>query len=307
MTFTLIETLDVKNTLGEGILWDEISESLWWTDIQESKLYQYVLDEKTIDTFTLPERLGSFGFVHGDERLICAFESGIALYSPKKNDYPDTNPIAWISKPEASITGTRFNDGRVDRQGRFWAGTLVEGETKDKFGNKVLGGVYRVDGNGTQKVLSNIEIANSLCWSPDSKTMYFADSPRREILAYDFDSDTGVVLGKHTFAQTPENSFPDGSCIDAEGYLWNAVWGGSKVVRYKPSGDVDCVLELPVSQPTCVCFAGKNLDLLCVTTAGDNLTAAEIARQPLAGCVFIFKTDFTGLKESRFLLNKNIP
>lgn len=293
--FTLLKTIKVKNLLGECILWDELSQQLWWTDILGARLYRYHFHDEKLEDFALPERLGSFGFVRNDPRLICAFASGFALYEPK------TAQIEWLYRPEAGFSGTRFNDGRCDRQGRFWAGTMVEAATaKDAEQRNVQGALYWVAAKDQGKALEHIRISNSLCWSPDSGTVYFADSPTREICAFDFDTASASFTNKRVFAITPDGSVPDGSIIDAEAHLWNAHWGGGKVVRYSPQGLPVSVMELPVTQPTCVCLGGPDMNLLFVTTALTGLSDAQLKAQPEAGNVFVFKTTCKGLHESRF-------
>jgi len=292
MQAKLLQTLPVHNVLGEGILWDDVAGCLWWTDIQSSRLYRYTWQSEVLQPFELPERLGSFGLVEDDDRLICAFASGFALYDPV------TAELEWLYRPEQGFTGTRFNDGRVDRQGRFWAGTMVEDEPAlDAGGNPVSGSLYRIRGSERQRVLTDIGISNSLCWSPDSATMYFADTLANEIRAYPFDAQSGTPGFRHVFAQAEAPGAPDGSCVDAESYLWNAQWAGSRVVRYAPSGKVDFVLEMPVSRPTCVCFAGPGLNLLCVTSAA--------ADEPESGNVLIYQTSATGLPECRYRGEEN--
>lgn len=292
----LLHTIKVHNTLGECILWDEQRQCIWWTDIWNALLYNYHLETENLQKFVMPERLCAFGFIENDSRLICAFESGFALY-----DLDSTN-LQWLTRPEEGFTGLRLNDGRVDRQGRFWAGSMVESSAQDAEGNPAKGSLYCVSRSTHKKVLGEIDISNSLCWSLDSRTLYFADSPTQAILSFDFDPDSGELNNQKVFARTDGTSTPDGSIIDAEGFLWNAQWGASKIVRYKPNGEVDCEVKLPASQPTCVCFGGKNMNLLMVSSAREHLDPEQLAEQPEAGNVFIFDTPFTGLHESRFRL-----
>jgi sugar lactone lactonase YvrE len=188
----------------------------------------------------------------------------------------------------------RFNDGRVDRQGRFWAGSMVEG-----FGEPT-GKLYCLAKGVSEEHLTGISICNSLCFSPDGRHMYFADSPRRTILKFVLDADTGALSNRLAFARTPRGAFPDGSNVDSDGHLWNAQWGAGCVVRYAPDGTVSGRVELPVTQPTCVAFGGEAFDLLFVTSAREGLDAATLTTQPQAGDVFIFQTDITGCKESRY-------
>lgn len=292
--FTRVKTIPVQNTLGECILWDDTTQCVWWTDIHESRLYRYHTATARLMTFDCPERLCSFGFVENDSRLVCAFASGFALFDPVTAD------LRWLYRPERDYRGTRFNDGRVDRQGRFWSGTMVEGDARDAGGREVQGSLYRISGGEQRRIFGGIAISNSLCFSPDGRVLYFADSPERRILAYTLDPASGEPGDVRVFATVAGEGAPDGSAVDAEGCLWNAQWGGSKIVRYTSAGRVDRVLELPVSQPTCVCFGGENLDLLFVSSAREKLSAEQLEAEPEAGDVLVYETGCRGLPESRF-------
>lgn len=292
MTFSdaeLIDTVAVGNTLGEGVLWDHLGHRAWWTDIQERRLYRY--DPKTLEleTFALPERLGSFGFIEGSERIVAAFESGFAYYLPESGE------LEWIARPPHGPGKLRFNDGRVDRHGRFWAGSMVEG------GGKATGKLYCLT-KGTASVhLSGISICNSVCFSPDGRHMYFADTPHRKILRFDADAATGSLQNQTVLVETPRGAYPDGSNVDAEGHIWNAHWGAGRVVRYAPDGGISGGIAVPASQPTCVAFGGDDLNLLLVTSARENLGAAALAQQPHAGDLFIYRVGAKGIPESRYL------
>lgn len=285
----LVDRIETHNTLGECVLWNDRQQAVWWTDIHEARLYRYELQQRHLTTYPLPERLASFGFTDDDDWLICAFASGFALYQP------DSQKIDWIAQPEKEFTGNRFNDGRVDRQGRFWVGSMCEHQPM-----KPTGSLYCLSGRQVKKVIGDIYIANSICWSPDSSRFFFADSPRHSIHRYDFDAATGELHRPQIFSTTTPPQEPDGSTVDAEGFLWNAVWGGSKVVRYNADGHVDRELTLPVSQPTCVAFGGADLSLLLISTAKIGLSAEQLNREPDAGNVLIYQTPYRGLPESRF-------
>jgi sugar lactone lactonase YvrE len=285
-----VETLRVQNTLGEGIQWDVATGTAWWTDIQERKLQRYTPTTGAFDTFAMPERVGSFGLINRSDHIIAAFASGFAIVDL------NGSVIRWLGKPDAMLSGVRFNDGRVDRQGRFWAGSMVETDPRDARGN-----LYCVDMDGTvQRRESGIIISNGLCWSPDSRRMYFADSPLRTIYVYDFDARDGTISNRRVFARTPEGAHPDGATVDAQGFLWSAHWGAGQVVRYTADGMVDRTLHVPASQPTCVAFGGADLDLLFVTSARENLSAKTLAGEPDAGSVFIYRMDVKGLPDRRF-------
>jgi L-arabinonolactonase len=288
MKATLIECLSVGNTLGEGVLWDSVRKRVWWTDIQERRLYRYEPRSHALERFDLPERLASFGFIEGTESIIAAFESGFAHY------HPESGTLDWISRPKHAAANVRFNDGRVDRQGRFWAGSMVEDQ------GEPVGKLYCLAKGISKEHLGDIAISNSLCFSPDGQHMYFADSPRREILKFDLDADTGALSNRQIFARTARGAYPDGSAMDSEGHLWNAQWGAGCVVRYAPDGTISGRVELPVTQPTCVAFGGDAFDLLMVTSARETLDASTLEAEPQAGNLFILKTDVAGCEESHY-------
>jgi L-arabinonolactonase len=287
---TPVAILPVRNVLGEGILWDSRRQVLWWTDIQSRRLYRHDLARASTQVLETPERVGSFGLVAGSERLITAFESGVALY-----DTGDGS-VSWLARPENLGPGVRFNDGRVDRQGRFWSGTMVEGDQSSAGGC-----LYCVDSTfGIRCQLTGVRISNSLCMSPDGGQLYFADSPTRTIRVFELNEPEGTLGASRVFAQTPAGADPDGAAIDADGCLWSAHWGAGCVVRYTPEGRIDRTLRVPASQPTCVCFAGPQLDVLCVTSARDGLSEAALLGQPNAGDVFLYRVGVQGLPETEY-------
>jgi L-arabinonolactonase len=293
----LLKTLPVANTLGECVLWSVVEHAFYWTDILAGKLYRYHPATDRLVQWSTPERLCSFGFIEGDsESLIAAFESGIAIYKPR------TGGIEWLASPEAGIKGTRFNDGRVDRQGRFWVGSMVEaGQAMDEYGKPATAGLYRITRGNCTKITDGLRITNSLCWSLDSGKQYLADSPAAAIYVCDFEPGAGIPDNRRVFAKTDIPTEPDGSCIDAADHLWNARWRGGRVVRYRPDGSMDVEVPLPVSQPTCVCFGGPGLNWLAVTTADVELSESERKQQPLAGHLFIFETPYKGMAESLYI------
>jgi L-arabinonolactonase len=275
----------VASILGEAVLWDHRTQKLQWTDIESSCLWQWDMVAPPM-RYDLPQRLGSFALTPDPERYLGAFEQGFASFSVRQ---PSFEMIAPITQATPHL---RMNDGRTDRSGKFWAGSMAEAR------GMPLGSLWRYNGDGHASAhVHDIRIPNSLCWNGAGNIMYFADSPRNIIWAYDFDSETGPVGEPRIFAQTPPGIHPDGSCIDAEDHLWNAQWGGGQIVRYRPNGSVERRLPLPVSQPSCVTFAGSRLDLLCVTTARVDLDKAALSKQPLAGALLVYKIDVTGRQE----------
>jgi L-arabinonolactonase len=276
----------IANLLGEGVIWDHRTQKLQWTDIESSCLWQWDMTDALPVRHALPERLGSFALTPDPAVYLGAFENGFARFSVEQ---PVFEMLAPVTQTAPHL---RMNDGRVDRSGAFWAGSMAEKEGMPS------GALWRYDGNGKASAhLHNIQIPNSLCWNGAGDIMYFADSPRNIIWAYGFDAETGQVGEPRIFAQTPPGIHPDGSCIDAEDCLWNAHWGSGEIVRYRPDGSIDRRLSLPVSQPSCVAFAGPNLDLLCITTARVDLDDAALASQPLSGALFVFKVGVTGRQE----------
>jgi len=242
----------------------------------------------------MPEAVGSFAFIEGEDRLLIAFATGLAYYDIH------TQVLNWLHAGLCDGINDRLNDGRVDRQGRFWVGSMskLSNEYSEATGR---GRLYCL--NNSEELHqreSNIHISNGTCWSPDGTTMYFADSPRGEIYQYDFDLQSGENLNRQLFQTTNKGIAPDGACVDSQGYMWSAQWGSSKVVRYSPAGDIVAEIDLPVSQPSCVAFGGNDLDHLLITTARVDLSESQLQLQPQAGNVFIYKTNLKGLPENKY-------
>lgn len=285
-----IDILAARNIVGEGILWDSRRELLWWTDIQGRELYCYDWARSSMQVLDTPERVGSFGLVAHSERLITAFASGIALY-----DTRDTT-VEWLARPDAIVPGIRFNDGRVDRRGRFWSGTMVEDPQC-----QTRGCLYSVDAVGGMRChVRDVGISNGLCMSPDGSRLYFADSPTRTIFVFDLIEPAGDLGPRRVFARTPHGAHPDGAAVDVDGCIWSAHWGAGCVVRYTPDGRIDRTLQVPACQPTCVCFGGPDLDVLCVSSAREGLDQATLQAEPHAGAVFLYRTGAQGLPEPEY-------
>jgi sugar lactone lactonase YvrE len=273
--------------LGECPLWDERTGRVYWVDSRGPSIRRLAPGTGTVEVFPLPEVVGSIAF---RERggLLAATKTGIHFCDP---EHGTLTPAA---RPESHLPDNRFNDGRCDRNGRFWAGTMSD-VRRDPVGT-----LYRLDAELRCTALRNsIIIPNSLAWSPDGRTMYFADTYRSTIWAWDYDPATGDATRERVFADTGAGR-PDGSCVDADGGLWNAEYGAGRLVRYAPGGEVDRTIDLPVANPTCCCFGGTRLDELYVTTARQRLTAEQLAQQPLAGSLLVLRPGASGLTESRF-------
>ncbi len=291
MKTELVDIVGAQNTLGEGVIWNHMSERLCWTDIKEAKFYSYNLNNANLNIASLPENLCAFGLTRTDDRFICAFSSGFYFYSVK------TKEREIIQLIEDEWVGSRMNDGRMDRKGRFWAGSMIEDPIRQPPGGAAL---YSLSGTNVKKHFDDVSISNGIAWSPDNKIMYFADSPKHKIYAFDYDIDQGVISNRRDFATLPSGAFPDGATIDEEGCLWIALWGAGEVGRFSPQGEILHKINIAARQPTCVSFAGEDLNYLCVTTAKEGLSQETLHSEPHSGDLFIYETDARGLQETLF-------
>lgn len=278
-------TIDI---LGEGPIWDAREQAFYWVDIRSRLVRRRDWRTGAQHDWTLPEMVGSLAVREGGG-LILAMQSSIALFDTI------TGTLEVIASPEAHEPDRRFNDGKCDRQGRFWAGTM------DDRSRTPCGSLYRVDPQrGCVVQVHGIRTPNSLCWSPDGTTMYFADSRAHLIHAYPVDPATGDLGAPREFHRVAPPWIPDGATVDAEGFVWCAYYGGGRLVRIAPDGTVVRTIELPVTQPTSCQFVGPDLDLLYITTAKQRLTEEELAGQPLAGALLAVDPGVKGLAEARY-------
>jgi L-arabinonolactonase len=282
--------VDCQNILGECPAWSVDEQKLYWLDIEKSELWSYDPETGETRVWKTPERAASFVF-REKGGLLVAFESCLAFWDPK------TGKTTKLKVMEPDLPATRMNDGRCDRQGRFIVGGMDESGKSERISN-----VYRVERDlSVHKIISGVACANSICFSPDGRVMYFADTPTGEIWAYDYDTNTGDISNKRVFANfSDQPGTPDGSIVDSEGYLWNAQWNGHRVVRYRPDGTADRVISIPVINPTCLAFGGKDLDVLYMTTARYLMTPEQIKAEPLSGGLFAIIVDVKGLNEPKF-------
>lgn len=290
----LIASIASACTLGEGPVWDQREQVLWFTDIQERQLLRLEWPSRELTRFDLAERLGSLGLASDPAQLVCAFASGFALFRPM------TGELEWLFQTEPEYRGVRMNDGRVDRQGRFWAGSMVE---REEGAPPERGSLWRLDGadrTAPAILRSGISISNSTAFAPDGNRMYFADTPSQQIMTFELDPETGNIGTEDVFAQLEGQAFPDGSDVDAAGRLWNAEWGSGRVTAYNPDGSRYAQIDLPVSQATCVAFGGPDFDLLFVTTAREGLSEDRLSREPDAGNVLVYRTSNKGLAAALF-------
>ncbi|MET0208403.1 MAG: SMP-30/gluconolactonase/LRE family protein [Burkholderiaceae bacterium] len=286
--------VDGGHVLGEGIIWNERTGRLLWTDIESSELWSHDPASGLLERWPLPERLCSMALTDDDGRLLLALASGLAFF-----DLP-SGELTRMCEVEAHLPATRLNDGRVDRQGRFVFGAFNQADNP----KHPIGGFYRLNRDLSLECLplGGVAIANSICFSPDGRTMYYCDSATRDIRCCDYDPVSGAVANPRVFAAADAApGDPDGATVDADGYLWNARWGAGQVVRFAPDGRVDRVLALPTPQPTCVAFGGAGLNVLYATSATVGLTRESLASASGAGGVFAHALDVRGLPEQRFM------
>ena len=281
--------VNTRDSLGESPLWDPVTERLFWVDINRCLIHQ--LDPRTGEITDWPCKTEPGCLGRADSgRLVAGLRDGFYFFSPA------TGEFERITDPEPGKPENRVNDGKVDRAGRFWAGTM-----RDPNPDEPCGALYKLEGQTALQMLDGIRIPNSLCWSPDNQTLYFSDTRARMIWGFDFNLASGELTNRRLFVDLQgQLGRPDGATVDTEGYLWSAEYGGGRVVRYTPDGTVDKVVNLPVANVTCPTFGGTNYKTLFITTASQRLTENELAEQPLAGGLFSLKVTVAGLPEPVF-------
>lgn len=287
---------DIQCTLGEGPLWDHRDQSFYWLDIFAGNIYQF--DPATGQTAT----------THIDQKIGCMTLSdrpGIVLAGLKTGIFEidlASGSKTCIAMPEANRPNNRFNDGKTDPFGNFWAGTM------DEVSNaKEVAALYMISAeSNVTKQLPHLSCSNGLAWSLDHKKFYLIDTGVRSLYAFDFDS-SDFSLSNQKLIRKFEDSegIPDGMTIDTEGKLWIAHWNASKVVRYDPE-DGTALMEilLPVTRITSCCFGGSTFHDLYITTAKIGLSEEDLINQPLAGSVFVVRNlPYQGLKTNLYNLS----
>lgn len=279
----IVQTEDV---IGEVPLWDAAAGRLVWIDIFKPALHSYDPAADRLESHTPPEKLGSYGLA-GNGRYIVAGRGGIAMWHPASGGFDR------LSTPEADRPDNILNDGRVDPNGRFVVGSM------DKMLAGPNGRLWQVD-RGETRLLQDkdVMLPNSICWNPDGATFYFGDSRSNLIYAYDYDRSSGAISNRRVFADTA--AWPgevDGSSVDAEGYLWNARFGGGAILRFAPDGSFDRKIDLPVRRIAHLAFGGPDLKTIYVTTARFRMKPEELEAEPWAGGLLAIDSDVAGLPE----------
>lgn len=276
-------------TLGEGLQWHPASGRWWWTDIESASLHAWTPGDGATLTVRLPERVGCF--VHARSgRLLLAMAKRLAWLT-----LPDLRATGTVSgEPETLVPlepglATRANDGRCDRSGALVFGTLHEGHPQ-----RPVGSLYQFSlARGLRRLpLDGVAIANSICFSPDGRRLYYTDTPTRRIRVCDYDSASARVSEPRLFVEKGKSQgYPDGSTVDAQGHLWNAEWGAGTVARYSPRGEPAGRWTAPVANTTCPAFGGPSGSQLLVTTARAGLSSAELMARPQSGSLFALPVD----------------
>jgi sugar lactone lactonase YvrE len=283
--------LDAKAKLGECPTWDGQGQALFWIDSFAPSLNR--LDPVTAATrsWALPDPVGSFALVEGRDAAVVALGSGLHELDLA------TGATRLLHAARYDQTHYRFNDGRCDRQGRFWVGTTRLHDSDHADGGA---SVWRLERGALSQQITGTTIANGTAFSPDGRTMYLADRPNWCILAFDFDPERGVASNRRVFARVPEGHYPDGAAVDAEGGYWCALFRAGLIARFAPDGRLDRLLKAPSLMPTMICFGGEDLGTMFVTTTAWLLGKEGRAREPQGGGVFRCDVGARGLPEPRY-------
>ena len=278
--------------LGESPFWHPDEAALYWCDIPGRALHRYHPASALHRSWSFDTEPGCAAPLPGGE-LLLAMRDGLFRFSPQ------TGQRELLAAPPYDPKVERFNDGKADPQGRLWAGTVFEPRTS------AAAALYRFGGGRLQRMAGDVTVSNGLAFSPDGGTLYWADTPQHRVMAYDFDGAEGTLSRPRLFAQfalkqpgqdlSTYGGRPDGAAVDAEGAYWCAMFEGQRLLRIAPDGKLLQELPLPVRCPTMPCFGGPDLRTLYLTTSRENRPAAELAAQPLAGCVLQARVQVSGL------------
>lgn len=281
--------LDTRSELGEGAIWNDIDQKLYWVDIDQGLLHWLDPITNQIETAAFNQKISTVVPAQQGSLLI-ALKDGIYSY---KKDSGQLNLV--VSNPENDSSGNRFNDGKCDPSGRLWVGTM---------GDEQSANLYRVDPNySIHNMKTQVSTSNGIVWSLDKKAMYYIDTSTHKVVAYDYDDHSGQISNPSDAIIIPEEmGKPDGSTIDSEGMLWIALWGGNAVTRWNPkTGAQLCKVEVASKNVTSCAFGGKNLDTLYITTARTKTSEEELELCPNSGGLFMIKPGVRGIKTNQFL------
>lgn len=276
------------NVLGESPVWSVREQALYWTDIRVPALYRLSAAGE-VERWEMPELAGSV-VLNGSGGVIVGLQSGLDAFDP------DTGAFRRLLAFAGGHEDDRTNDARCDRQGRLWFTRMRD------FGKASTGGLFRMDApDEAVELISGVTIPNAICFSPDGRHFYFADTPKESLDCFALANDGRTVrkVG-NVIAPGAAPGRPDGATTDSEGYVWNARFGGGCVMRSAPHGREHMIYSLPVSRPTSCSFGGPELNRLFITTARQGLNEAQLAAEPLAGSVLVIEPGVHGLAEPVF-------
>ncbi|QHW35531.1 SMP-30/gluconolactonase/LRE family protein (plasmid) [Paenibacillus rhizovicinus] len=282
--------LDVKAMLAEGPNWDAENSILQWVDIPAGRIHWYNPSDGSDKYHEIGQFLGA-AVQDTRGKMILAAQHGFYRYDP------DSRLLEPLADPESHMPSNRFNDGKCDRKGRFWAGTM------HMNGDSPTGALYCLHPDlRMSKLLTGVSCSNGITWSPDQRLMYYIDSPTRQIAAFDFDVETGTITNSRTVVEIPsDEGIPDGMTSDMEGNLWVAQWGGWRVSCWNPStGKRLAVIDVPAALVSSCTFGGSGLDELYITTARMGLDGEQLRKQPGAGGLYRYKAGVRGMPSNRF-------
>ena len=268
-------------------MWNPHEGSIYWLDIVEKHVQRFHPPTGKHEIFELDRRITALAFRESGG-LVTATDRGFAFWDLETGEFEP------ISDPEPNLGTNRLNDAAVDPQGRFWAGTMNEQAAEQPDGS-----LYRMDADlSVHKMDSGFTVSNGTGWSPDGRIMYFTDSLRRCVFAYDYDVASGSIENRRVFAEFPEEGgAPDGLTVDSEGFVWSALWPGWRVARLDPDGKEERDVKLPQPVASSCCFGGENLDELYITSAGSDEDRKE---HPGTGDLFRAHVGIVGQVEPKF-------
>lgn len=282
--------LDAKAELAECPVWSAEEQALYWIDIHAPALHRLDPDSGATRSWPLPRRIGSFG-LRESGGVVVALQDAFHLLDL------DSGELSFLAAPERHVPGTRFNDGKVAPDGRFWAGTMDEESL-----SRPIGALYRLDSDGSvHRMVDGLIVSNGLAWTGDARTMYHSDSKAQVIWAYDYDPEHGSIANRRVIAQPSEQiGRPDGAATDVEGFYWSAGISAGVLNRWAPDGRLDRTIPLPCSNPTMPCFGGPDMRSLFVTSLRHDVAADVLAAKPLSGGIFAVRVDVPGVPVARF-------
>ncbi|MGV8984766.1 MAG: SMP-30/gluconolactonase/LRE family protein [Cypionkella sp.] len=281
---------------GEGAVWSADESAVYWTDINRFLIHRHDVARGSLRSWFFDEPVVAISLTTQADQMLVALASKLIIWSPTTDNRRDFG----FNLPGSPRV--RLNDGRADPAGNFWVGSmknnvLADGELGEAGPGE--GVLYRIDPKGAvTEWRKGLGIANTLCWSPDAKTFYFADTLANEIYAYDYDKTKASIANERSFQTGFARGAPDGSAIDSAGYLWNCRFGGGCILRLTPDGAIDRVIEMPVQNITTCTFGGPDLKTLFITTA----SIVSPLGNRLAGSLFALEVEVPGMAENRFHL-----